>query len=206
MLQQEKNIRTQVEALIKEKARRMQQLKALLEQDQDLCDVLCSVPYGIAPDSVPSLETLDNFHQHIANQNEERVGPHNSNHTSNRTLMWLHEEKLWDEHCYKQERCHWTGWDQSGCSTVWWAGFVSSSFCYVTFWLLHVSRWSDTLSSRSSKSRSFYTWRSWTVSPKPALRRTWSVRMRTLFASLETTLHHSNCFFARWAESFSFFA
>uniref|UniRef100_A0A3P9CFH7 Protein regulator of cytokinesis 1b n=1 Tax=Maylandia zebra TaxID=106582 RepID=A0A3P9CFH7_9CICH len=72
MLQQEKNIRTQVEALIKEKARRMQQLKALLEQDQDLCDVLCSVPYGIAPDSVPSLETLDNFHQHIANQNEER--------------------------------------------------------------------------------------------------------------------------------------
>uniref|UniRef100_A0A3Q4HAL3 Protein regulator of cytokinesis 1b n=1 Tax=Neolamprologus brichardi TaxID=32507 RepID=A0A3Q4HAL3_NEOBR len=72
MLQQEKNIRTQVEALIKEKAQRMQQLKALLEQDQDLCDVLCSVPYGIAPDSVPSLETLDNFHQHIANQNEER--------------------------------------------------------------------------------------------------------------------------------------
>nr|XP_004566408.1 protein regulator of cytokinesis 1 isoform X1 [Maylandia zebra] len=76
MLQQEKNIRTQVEALIKEKARRMQQLKALLEQDQDLCDVLCSVPYGIAPDSVPSLETLDNFHQHIANQNEERVKRH----------------------------------------------------------------------------------------------------------------------------------
>lgn len=132
MLQQEKNIRTQVEALIKEKARRMQQLKALLEQDQDLCDVLCSVPYGIAPDSVPSLETLDNFHQHIANQNEERVGAHSSNHTSNRTLMWLHEEKLWDEHCYKQERCHWTGWDQSGCSTVWWAGFVSSSLlCHI---------------------------------------------------------------------------
>uniref|UniRef100_A0A669CSB2 Protein regulator of cytokinesis 1b n=1 Tax=Oreochromis niloticus TaxID=8128 RepID=A0A669CSB2_ORENI len=72
MLQQEKNIRTQVEALMKEKAQRMQQLKALLEQDQDLCDILCSVPYGIAPDSVPSLETLDNFHQHIANQNKER--------------------------------------------------------------------------------------------------------------------------------------
>ncbi|XP_039867420.1 protein regulator of cytokinesis 1-like [Simochromis diagramma] len=48
MLQQEKNIRTQVEALIKEKAWRMQQLKALLEQDQDLCNVLCSVPYGIS--------------------------------------------------------------------------------------------------------------------------------------------------------------
>lgn len=73
MLQQEKNIRTQVEALIKEKTRRMQQLKALLEQDQDLCDILCSMPYGIAPDSVPSLEQLENFQQHIADQKEERV-------------------------------------------------------------------------------------------------------------------------------------
>lgn len=73
MLQQERNIRTQVEALIKEKTRRMQQLKALLEQDQDLCDILRSVPYGIAPDSVPSLEQLENFQQHIANQKAEKV-------------------------------------------------------------------------------------------------------------------------------------
>lgn len=73
MLQQEKNIRTQVEALIKEKTRRMQQLKALLEQDQDLCDILCSMPYGIAPDSVPSLEQLENFQQHISNQKAEKV-------------------------------------------------------------------------------------------------------------------------------------
>ncbi|MEQ2241230.1 hypothetical protein ILYODFUR_023243, partial [Ilyodon furcidens] len=72
MLQQEKNIRTEVEALIKEKNQRMQQLKALLEQDQDLCDILCSIPYGIAPDSVPSLEQLENFHQHIGKQNEEK--------------------------------------------------------------------------------------------------------------------------------------
>lgn len=74
MLQQEKNIRTQVEALQKEKTRRMQQLKLLLEQDQDLCDILCSMPYGISPDSVPSLEELDNFKQHVGNQNAEKVG------------------------------------------------------------------------------------------------------------------------------------
>ncbi|KAK5618545.1 hypothetical protein CRENBAI_016865, partial [Crenichthys baileyi] len=73
MLQQEKNIRTEVEALIKEKNQRMQQLKALLEQDQDLCDILCSIPYGIAPDLVPSLEQLENFHQHIGKQNEEKA-------------------------------------------------------------------------------------------------------------------------------------
>lgn len=74
MLQQEKNIRTQVEALMKEKTKRMQQLKLLLEQDQDLSDILCSMPYGIAPDSVPSLEQLESFSQHVANQNAEKVG------------------------------------------------------------------------------------------------------------------------------------
>ncbi|XP_029000842.1 protein regulator of cytokinesis 1b isoform X2 [Betta splendens] len=72
MLQQEKNIRTQVEALLKEKTRRMQQLKSLKEQDQDLCDILCSMQYGIASDSVPSLEQLENFQQHISNQKAEK--------------------------------------------------------------------------------------------------------------------------------------
>ncbi|TDH17458.1 hypothetical protein EPR50_G00008310 [Perca flavescens] len=76
MLQQEKNIRTQVEALMKEKTRRMQQLKSLLEQDQDLCDILCSMPYGIAPDSVPTPEQLESLSQHIANQNAEKARRH----------------------------------------------------------------------------------------------------------------------------------
>ncbi|XP_042342525.1 protein regulator of cytokinesis 1b isoform X1 [Plectropomus leopardus] len=73
MLQQEKNIRTQVDALLKEKTQRMQKLKVLLEQDQDLCDVLCSMPYGIAPDSVPTPEQLESFSQHITNQNAEKA-------------------------------------------------------------------------------------------------------------------------------------
>lgn len=74
MLQREKNLRTQMEVLIKEKAKRMQQLKILLEQEQDLCDILCSVPYGITADSVPSVEQLESFQQHIQNQNDEKVG------------------------------------------------------------------------------------------------------------------------------------
>ncbi|XP_075934939.1 protein regulator of cytokinesis 1b [Anarhichas minor] len=73
MLQQERNIRTQVEALMTEKAQRMQQLKALLDQDQDLCDILCSMPYGILPQSVPTPEQLESFSQHIANQNTEKA-------------------------------------------------------------------------------------------------------------------------------------
>ncbi|XP_068434460.1 protein regulator of cytokinesis 1b isoform X1 [Clinocottus analis] len=73
VLQQEKNIRTQVEALMTEKAQRMQRLKALLDQDQDLCDLLCSVPYGIVLDSVPTAEQLESFSQHVANQNAEKA-------------------------------------------------------------------------------------------------------------------------------------
>ncbi|XP_008302137.1 protein regulator of cytokinesis 1b isoform X1 [Stegastes partitus] len=76
MLQQEKNIRTQVEALMKERTQRMQQLKLLLEQDQDLVDIMCSMPYGIAADIVPSMEQLENFRQHIANQNIEKAKRH----------------------------------------------------------------------------------------------------------------------------------
>lgn len=87
MLQQEKNIRTQVEALMKEKTRRMQQLKLLLEQDQDLCDILCSMPYGIAPDSVPSLEQLENFQEHITSQSAEKVG--HQSHTRTQTYIYV---------------------------------------------------------------------------------------------------------------------
>lgn len=74
MLQQERNMRTQLRALMKERANRMEQLKVLLEQDKDLCDILCAMPYGIAADSVPSVEQLESFHQHVQNQNEEKVG------------------------------------------------------------------------------------------------------------------------------------
>lgn len=73
MLQQERNMRTQVEALVKERTSRMQQLKILLEQDQDLSDILCSLPYSISADAVPSVEQLETFQQHIQNQNEEKV-------------------------------------------------------------------------------------------------------------------------------------
>ena len=74
MLQQESNIRTQVDVLLKEKAQRMQQLNALLEQEQDLCDILCSGSYGLSADSVPTLEQLESFRQHVASQNTEKVG------------------------------------------------------------------------------------------------------------------------------------
>ncbi|CAB1339097.1 unnamed protein product, partial [Coregonus sp. 'balchen'] len=41
----------EVEGLVKERTQRMQQLKALTERDQDLCDTLCSEPYALDPNA-----------------------------------------------------------------------------------------------------------------------------------------------------------
>ena len=73
MLQQEKDIRTRVEILVTERSQRMQQMKALVEEDQDLCDILCSQAYAITPNCVPSMEQLDSFRRHISNQMAEKV-------------------------------------------------------------------------------------------------------------------------------------
>uniref|UniRef100_A0A3B1J875 Protein regulator of cytokinesis 1b n=1 Tax=Astyanax mexicanus TaxID=7994 RepID=A0A3B1J875_ASTMX len=66
MLQQEKDIRTFLEAMLKEKSHRMQTLKVLIEQDQDLCDVLCCDSFCISDSSVPSLEQLERYREHLA--------------------------------------------------------------------------------------------------------------------------------------------
>ncbi|XP_020821090.1 protein regulator of cytokinesis 1 isoform X3 [Phascolarctos cinereus] len=80
ILQLEKDLRTQVEVMLKKKKERMQELKVLQERDQDLCEILCTKPYSIDSASVPSLEELDQFRQHLqalaetkANRREEFI-------------------------------------------------------------------------------------------------------------------------------------
>ncbi|KAJ8249463.1 hypothetical protein GJAV_G00235190 [Gymnothorax javanicus] len=74
MLQVDKDLRTQVEALLKQKSQRLQELQALKEQDLDLCDILCTEPYAIIPDqqAVPSLQQLQGYRQHLANLTAEK--------------------------------------------------------------------------------------------------------------------------------------
>ncbi|XP_078285822.1 protein regulator of cytokinesis 1b isoform X2 [Rhinoraja longicauda] len=72
MLQLEKDLRTRLEVLLKEKKERMTKLKCLKEQDEELCDILCTTGYSIDVDAVPSIEQLDAFHEHIASLNEEK--------------------------------------------------------------------------------------------------------------------------------------
>ncbi|MEE6503448.1 hypothetical protein FKM82_004826 [Ascaphus truei] len=72
ILQLEKDLRTRVEVLLKQKKERVQGLKILKERDQDLCDILCTAPYHIEMDSVPSLEELDQFRRHLAGLSAEK--------------------------------------------------------------------------------------------------------------------------------------
>lgn len=76
MLQLEKDLRTQVKMLLKEKSVRQSELKSLIQQDQDLCDVLCDDLYPIHPERVPSQQQLENYRQHIANLNQEKERRH----------------------------------------------------------------------------------------------------------------------------------
>ncbi|XP_037365799.1 protein regulator of cytokinesis 1 isoform X2 [Talpa occidentalis] len=65
ILQLEKDLRTQVELMRKQKKERKQELKLLQEQDQELCEILCMPQYDIDSTLVPSLEELSRFRQHL---------------------------------------------------------------------------------------------------------------------------------------------
>ncbi|NWZ08152.1 PRC1 regulator, partial [Agelaius phoeniceus] len=69
ILQMEKNLRTCVEVLQKQKQDRKQELKALQEQDRALCDILCTALFTIDTGSVPSLDDLDRYRRHVASLN-----------------------------------------------------------------------------------------------------------------------------------------
>ncbi|XP_059570454.1 protein regulator of cytokinesis 1 isoform X2 [Alligator mississippiensis] len=72
ILQLERDLRTRVEVMAKQKRERKQELKALQDRDRDLCDLLCTRPYSIDSSAVPSLEELDGFRRHLATLTTEK--------------------------------------------------------------------------------------------------------------------------------------
>ncbi|KAM3925559.1 protein regulator of cytokinesis 1 [Leptodactylus fuscus] len=72
ILQVEKDLRTRVEVMLKQKKERMQELKVLKQRDQDLCDILCTPPYYIDGHHVPSLDELDQFRRHLTALSAEK--------------------------------------------------------------------------------------------------------------------------------------
>ncbi|POI33807.1 hypothetical protein CIB84_002445 [Bambusicola thoracicus] len=66
ILQMMKDLHTRVEALLKQKKDRKRELKALQEQDKNLCDILCVSNFSIDDSAVPSLDELERYRRHVA--------------------------------------------------------------------------------------------------------------------------------------------
>ncbi|XP_026540491.1 protein regulator of cytokinesis 1 isoform X1 [Notechis scutatus] len=67
ILQLEKDLRTRVQVMLKQKYERRQELCTLQERDQELADLLGQPPYSIGnSEDVPSLADLDHFRRHLA--------------------------------------------------------------------------------------------------------------------------------------------
>ncbi|NXN45008.1 PRC1 regulator, partial [Rhinoptilus africanus] len=72
ILQIEKDLRARVQVLLKQKRDRKQELESLQERERDLCDILCTAPFHIDSDAVPSLEDLDRYRRHLASLSAEK--------------------------------------------------------------------------------------------------------------------------------------
>ncbi|XP_025096638.1 protein regulator of cytokinesis 1-like isoform X3 [Pomacea canaliculata] len=76
MVQREKELRCRLETLNREKQERMRTLKKLHEEDQRLCEMLCSAPYYIPSGVVPSRHQLQELETHVKSLEAEREKRH----------------------------------------------------------------------------------------------------------------------------------
>ncbi|NWH68370.1 PRC1 regulator, partial [Cochlearius cochlearius] len=88
----ERNLRSRMDVLLKQKSDRMHELKTLIEQDQDLCDLLCTTPFSIDGNVVPSLDDLDRYRRHLASLNSEKEQRQEEFASSKRQIILLMEE------------------------------------------------------------------------------------------------------------------
>ncbi|XP_049578063.1 protein regulator of cytokinesis 1 isoform X1 [Syngnathus scovelli] len=72
MLQMEKNCRTGVEQMKEHKKQRMDDLKSLTLKDCELCDIMCTAPFSIDQESVPSIKQLDDYRAHVDTLTKEK--------------------------------------------------------------------------------------------------------------------------------------
>ncbi|XP_026221069.1 protein regulator of cytokinesis 1-like isoform X2 [Anabas testudineus] len=76
MLQMEKNSRTRLEMMKEHKKQRMEELKSLIVKDRELCDIMCTTPFCIEKDSVPSLKQLEAYHAYLDDLTKEKERRH----------------------------------------------------------------------------------------------------------------------------------
>ncbi|MBZ3884645.1 Protein regulator of cytokinesis 1 [Sciurus carolinensis] len=92
IFQLEKYLCTQVELIRKQKKERKQELKLLQEQEQELCEILCMPHYDIDSTTVPSLEELNQFRQHVATLRETKASRHEEFVNIKRQIILCMEE------------------------------------------------------------------------------------------------------------------
>ncbi|KAM4553471.1 protein regulator of cytokinesis 1-like [Fundulus diaphanus] len=77
ILQMEKNCRTRVEVMKEHKRQRMEELEALIAKDRQLCDIMCTAPFSIDQNSVPSVKRLKDYRVYLDNLTKEKELRHN---------------------------------------------------------------------------------------------------------------------------------
>ncbi|KAL6106603.1 prc1 [Pungitius sinensis] len=76
MLQMEKNSRTRLEVMKGHKKQRMEELKGLVSKDRELCAIMCTTPFCIDTDSIPSLKQLEAYHAYMDDLTKEKEHRH----------------------------------------------------------------------------------------------------------------------------------
>ncbi|XP_075770100.1 protein regulator of cytokinesis 1-like isoform X1 [Pelodiscus sinensis] len=72
ILQMEKELRLAIEAAVKEKNERLEELKELQQEDEKLCTELFATPYYIPSGSIPSRSQLEELKEHVRTHSEEK--------------------------------------------------------------------------------------------------------------------------------------
>ncbi|XP_059191544.1 protein regulator of cytokinesis 1-like isoform X2 [Centropristis striata] len=76
MLQMEKNSRTRLEVMKAQKKQRMEELKGLVDKDRELCDIMCTTPFYIDQDSIPSLKQLETYRAYLNDLTQQKESRH----------------------------------------------------------------------------------------------------------------------------------
>ncbi|XP_008287943.1 protein regulator of cytokinesis 1-like isoform X2 [Stegastes partitus] len=76
MLQMEKNSRTRLEVMMEHKKQRMEELKGFTVKDRELCDIMCTTPFSIDHNAVPSLKQLETYRAYLDDLTKEKERRH----------------------------------------------------------------------------------------------------------------------------------
>lgn len=92
IMQQEKELRVELNRLKKLKHERIKVLKDLQIVEQELCDQLCSTPYYIPSNSIPSSEQLSELEEHIKTLEDEKKRRWKVYRTKKSEIVCLYDE------------------------------------------------------------------------------------------------------------------